>query len=209
MHLVQLSAERKKSRKHGPPWIWFLLIRSVKYIYTGFFLYYLCLTIPGFDSLLWDKKSLHFNVMLWYHTSLLMLHKGPLKPISQSGRSFIWRSLPLIITPRAAKADSCRIWHSCEYSNIIISLWCARPAWNLCVPESVFVFILLLVTFQLKTDLSFTSPYSNHPGFGLDWAYICWTVSLWKAGSVAYSATCSLRDWLFSQRPSSRWRSRA
>lgn len=76
----------------GLDFCWLGPLSTFTLLFIFIFWYYLCLTIPGFDSLLWDKKSLHFNVMLWYHTSLLMLHKGPLKPISRSGRSFIRRS---------------------------------------------------------------------------------------------------------------------
>ena len=84
----------------------------------------------------------------------------------------------------------------------MISLWCMKYV-NIGV-----VLAFILIDFKHNTGLPFVFSYSKKRNLklGFDWAYICCTVSLWKASSVPYSATCSVGDWLFPPRPSSRWR---
>lgn len=68
----------------------------------------------------------------------------------------LWTSLH-----QSAQADLFRMWNSCKYPNIMISLCCALPAQNRCILESVIVFTLFLDNFQHTTDLPFMLSYSK------------------------------------------------
>lgn len=69
--------------------------------------------------------------------------------------------------------------------------------------KSDFFMYFIFGPFASQEPFFFVGRYCSLPKLAADWTYICCTVCPWKAGSAAYSATCSACDWLFPQRPHS------